>query len=61
MIKDKQLIHIGQYIFHLTEEELEEYNKILKEHPEYKESDELLLKALAMVKNPQGIESTSQQ
>ena len=53
MNKERQLIHIGQYIFHLTEEELAEYNKILKDHPEYKENDQLLLQALAMAKNPQ--------
>lgn len=49
----RQLIHIGQNVFFLTEEELKAYKKILKEHPEYKESDELLLRALAMAKNPQ--------
>ena len=49
--KDRQLIHVGQYIFHLTEEELEAYNKILREHPEYEENDQRLLQALAIAKD----------
>lgn len=57
---DRQMIHIGQNLFYLTEEELAAFKKILKEHPEYKENDQLLLQALAMVKNPQETQSTSQ-
>ena len=60
MNKKRQLIHIGPYLFHLTEEELAEFNKILSEHPGLEETDELLLKAFAMVKKPQGMQNTSQ-
>ena len=60
MNNERQLIHIGQYIFFLDEEELEAYNKVLKEHPEYKENDQLLLQALAIAKGA-GTQNTSQQ